>query len=131
MSSIIRRRRGLIAAIGFSCLRGWACTTQILSDGGPSALPAQRFSSIPRESQPLSGLVLIHRRPQPHGAARADAPSIEDRSPQSLALRPAPPDPRPGHSWIFFVGCVPPATHAPKIGRRVQLYSPRGVLGWG
>src|SRR5262249_25445471 len=46
MSSIIRRRRGLIAAIGFSCLRGWACTTQILSDGGPSALPAQRFSSI-------------------------------------------------------------------------------------
>jgi hypothetical protein len=38
MSSIMRRRRGLISAIGGSCPGGWASTTTILSDGRPASI---------------------------------------------------------------------------------------------
>ena len=70
MSSIIRRRRGLIAAIGLSCLRGWACTTQILSDGRPSApqppAAAKRLSSINvarQNAQNTFATKSAHKRP--------------------------------------------------------------------
>src|SRR5438874_5856943 len=67
MSSIMRRRRGLISAIGGSCPEGWASTTTILSDRRPSPIrsPHSRGSgfvqSLPDSVRPDDALIRTRR----------------------------------------------------------------------
>src|SRR5260370_34917102 len=65
MSSIMRRRRGLILAIGGSRLEGWASTPTILSDGRHSLsahpIPATAGSFNPLRESPSRGAGIRER----------------------------------------------------------------------
>src|SRR5215213_4763217 len=128
MSSIMRRRRGLISAIWVSCLGDWASTPTTLSDGRPHPkTPPQTPASAGSFNPPINDFLNGLRALDAHAAAALKTNGIAVLGPQDFGR---PIDfPNGQQAEARFRTFQRPPEHAPG-GMRLWLLLASGVLGW-